>query len=395
MLSKIRKANWLLMLVFSFGLLVPAGWIVALPTASAQEPTIRSPVDANGFSCDFTLQQHAVAVAVESNGSPLTETVTIGDHVWFDANENGIQDAYPYNRLAEPGRVPHTGVSGVHCVLCELGKVAPVASAISDYHGNYSFTLDISESATYYMMVIPPDGFDFTLHDVNNNQDDIVDSDVNPTTGRTEAFVINPGEPNHTLDVGLIAAAPTPEPDPVRMILSPSEIATGIGERFDVNIEVEVNSSNLEMEEALAYLNFDPEVLRVEEVTPGSDLPSVLRNSFDNSVGHIDFAANKPAAPYPSDTFTLATISFVTMRPTNNTFISFNQELPRKSDVTLDSRSVLSGTSGNLVSIVIPTAIDAIALKSDAVSPNTGWGSGLVLLMLSVMMWIKWRRKRA
>ena len=146
------------------------------------------------------------------------------------------------------------------------------------------------------------------------------------------------------------------------------------------------------MEEALAYLNFDPEVLRVEALTPGSDLPSVLRNSFDNEVGHIDFAAMKPAAPYPSDTFTLATVSFVTLRPTDNTFISFNQELPRKSDVTFDSRSVLSSTSGNLVSIVIPTAIDSVTLNSDVAHP-IGWGSGLLLLMLSVMMWIRWRRR--
>ncbi len=392
MFSKLRPANWLLMLVFSFGLLVPAGWIVALPTASAQEPTIRSPVEANGFTCEFDLQGRAVAV--ESNGSPMTQTVTIGDHVWFDANENGIQDAYPYNRDTELGRVPHTGVGGVLCLLCELGKAAPVASAISDYHGNYTFTLDVSESAMYYIAVIPPSEFDFTIHNVNNNENDIVDSDVDPATGRTDYFPINPGEGNHTLDVGLIASPPTPRPDPVRMILSPSEITAGIGERFDVNIEVEINAADQVMEEALAYLNFDPEVLQVQELTPGSDLPSVLRNRFDNSVGHIDFAANKPTAPYPSDTFILATISFVTLRPTNNTFISFNQELPRKSDVTFDSRSVLSSTSGNLVSIMIPTAIDSVTLRSDAVSSGIGWTSGFVLLMLSIMMLVKQHRRR-
>jgi len=394
MLSKIRQANWLLMLVFSFGLLVPAGWIVALPTASAQEPTIRSPrspVEANGLSCKFGLQQRSVAV--ESNGSPVTQTVTIGDHVWFDTNENGLQDAYPYNSSAGEGRVPHTGVAGVQCVLCELGKVAPVASAISDYHGNYTFTLDVSESAMYYIAVIPPSEYDFTLYNVNNNEDDTVDSDVDPATGRTDSFIINPGEPNHTLDVGLISAAPTPTPEPVRMILSPTEITTGIGESFEVNVEVEVNSSDQVMEEALAYLNFDPEVLQVEELTPGGDLPSVLRNSFDNELGHIDFAANKLAAPYPSDTFRLATISFITLRPTDNTFISFNQELPRKSDVTFDSRSVLSGTLGNLVNIVVPTAIDSVTLKSDAVTSSASWGSGLVLLMLSLTMLVRWRRR--
>ena len=392
MLSKIRPANWFLMLVFSFGLLVPAGWIVALPTASAQEPTIRSPVEANGFSCDFTLQQR---VAVESNGEPLTQTVTIGDHVWYDTNENGLQDAYPYNRSAELGRVPHTGVAGVLCLLCEQGKAVPVASAISDFEGNYTFTLDVSQSAMYYIAVIPPTGYDFTLYDVNNNENDLVDSDVDPATGRTDLFQINPGEGNHTLDVGLIDAVATPTAEPVRMLLSPTEITTGIGERFEVNVEVEVNSSDQAMEEALAYLNFDPEVLQVEELIPGSDLPSVLRNGFDNDAGHIDFAANKPAAPYPSDTFTLATISFITLRPTNNTFISFNQELPRKSDVTFDNRSVLSSTAGNLVSIVIPTAIDSVTLKSDAVSSSAGWGSGLLLLMLSLTMLVRWRRRGA
>ena len=158
MLSKIRKGNLFVMLAFLFGVLVPAGWIVALPTASARAPALKPPLDINGFECDFGLQHQVTTI--QSRTSPNTETISIGDHVWFDANENGIQDAFPDSRSEEGRRVPRTGIGGVVCVLCQQGKGAPVASTLSNAKGHYSFTLQLSESATYYIVVEPPEEVD-------------------------------------------------------------------------------------------------------------------------------------------------------------------------------------------------------------------------------------------
>ena len=389
MLSKIRKANLFVMLAFLFGVLVPAGWIVALPTASARAPALKPPLDINGFECDFGLQHQVTTI--QSRTSPNTETVTIGDQVWFDANENGIQDAFPDSRSEEGRRVPRTGIGGVVCVLCQQGKAAPVASTLSNAKGHYSFTLHLSESATYYIVVEPPEEYVFTIKDANNNQNDVVDSDVDPQTGRTDFFTLQPGQPNHTLDVGLIDAPP-PQ---VTMALSPSQMTTGVGQSFEISIEVQPNSVDQVIEVAQAYLNFDSNFLQLNYITQGRDLPTVLGNSFDNDAGYIDFAASKPAPPFPTDTFTLATMSFTTLASTTGTYITFNHEEPRQSDVTFANRSILSTTMGNLVKVMIPTAVDSVSLNSGTAQSSSPWGGWLALVTLGVIIWGGWRRVRA
>jgi uncharacterized repeat protein (TIGR01451 family) len=94
----------------------------------------------------------------------------IGDVVWFDQDNNGIQGP------DEPG------ISGVRI---ELYKVADaqiasadgtlVATTTTNSAGDYRFTN--LESGDYYLVFTPPAGLGFTQHDVNDNSQENVDSD--------------------------------------------------------------------------------------------------------------------------------------------------------------------------------------------------------------------------
>ncbi|MGB0386336.1 MAG: SdrD B-like domain-containing protein [Ardenticatenaceae bacterium] len=393
MLLKIRQANLLFMLTFLLALFVPAGWVAALPSeSSSTQPVVNHSPD--GFDCKFDRQPH---ITVSSQPHLTTTTATIGDYMWFDANGNGIQDAFP-NRSgalslskgspAENPSVPQTGVSGVLCVLCELGKVQPVGQALTNAQGYYSFTVEISQTTEYYLVVQAPEGLTFTTKDVGDN--DQIDSDVNPETGRTDNFMIAPGEQNNTIDVGFVN-----KPTAV-MTLSPPTMTIGAGEAFEAEIQVQSDFSYESIQELSAYLNFDPALLQVKGITPTHHVPDVQASSFDNSSGQIDFITGELASPVSSDTLTLATITFTPIGATAGTSVEFNTLAPRQSDIIFQSRSVLSSTIGNSVHIVVPTAIDSITMQSGPAPPTGhdhrfGW---LALLGLGFTLLLTLRKRR-
>lgn len=120
---------------------------------------------------------------------------SLGDYVWHDVNEDGIQDPN------EPG------VPGVTVTLYdEWGNV--VATTTTDSTGKYLF--DGLKPGTYSVGFsnLPPELNQFTKS--NQGSDDGLDSDADPTTGRTQPITLAPGEHNPTLDAGIHAPKPTP-----------------------------------------------------------------------------------------------------------------------------------------------------------------------------------------
>ncbi|MCC6457746.1 MAG: VWA domain-containing protein [Caldilineaceae bacterium] len=108
-----------------------------------------------------------------------TETVTydalpasLGNKVWIDANNNGIQDA------------DEQGISGVKVDLYRVADAetvsaaatdTPLAVTTTDSEGTYAFTG--LAAGTYYAEFVAPQGYAFTKHNVNDNTQDAVDSD--------------------------------------------------------------------------------------------------------------------------------------------------------------------------------------------------------------------------
>ncbi len=111
---------------------------------------------------------------------------SVGDYVWEDTNENGIQD---------------NGESGLVNVPVELYTCNDqlLAQTTTDQFGKYEFAgLDAGD---YYIKVLKPNGYFFTTANSGNN--DAIDSDVDALTGIGTCFTLGTNEDNPTLDAGL------------------------------------------------------------------------------------------------------------------------------------------------------------------------------------------------
>ncbi|MFY1113169.1 MAG: SdrD B-like domain-containing protein, partial [Methanosarcinaceae archaeon] len=117
----------------------------------------------------------------------LYRQASVGDFVWDDLDEDGIQDD------GEPG------IAGVTVNLYECEGTTPLATTATDANGMYLFTgLTPGE---YYVEFALPAGYDFSPQD--QGADDALDSDADPATGETACTLLESGEADLTLDAGV------------------------------------------------------------------------------------------------------------------------------------------------------------------------------------------------
>jgi uncharacterized repeat protein (TIGR01451 family) len=117
--------------------------------------------------------------------------ITLGDFVWRDANNNGVQD------------VGETGIPGVTVTLFDALTSAPVGSpTVTDASGRYQFSglPPGSYFVQFDLSTLPPDT---TVSTPDQGGDDAVDSDADPVTGLTPPtpFLIS-NTTHNTLDLG-------------------------------------------------------------------------------------------------------------------------------------------------------------------------------------------------
>ncbi len=115
-----------------------------------------------------------------------TQRGAIGDRVWFDANQNGIQDSN------EPG------LPGKQVKLFDISGLEQLASTLTDSNGNYQFNELVP--GQYRIQFIAPPEDSLTLA---NTSADERDSDANPATGMTDIISLQPGEQRRDIDAGL------------------------------------------------------------------------------------------------------------------------------------------------------------------------------------------------
>jgi hypothetical protein len=115
----------------------------------------------------------------------------IGDLVWIDSNQNGIQDL-----PTEPG------VPGVTVNLYDADTDVLVATLITDANGNYLF-LDLEPGDYYVEFVLPDPDDDFI--DPNAGIDPALDSDADNVTliGRTPVITVLANVIDRTWDAGV------------------------------------------------------------------------------------------------------------------------------------------------------------------------------------------------
>jgi len=123
-----------------------------------------------------------------------------------------------------------------------------------------------------------------------------------------------------------------------------------VGNAFNATIQVHADE-NQAVDTAAAYLNFDPNLLRVNEITASEHFDSVLEKEFDNEKGEINFAAGAWDNDIPQGTFTLATVNFTLLDTSGEETLSFNTTAPRKTESISGGQSVIapSGQEGEIV----------------------------------------------
>ncbi|MDJ0767879.1 MAG: SdrD B-like domain-containing protein [Ilumatobacter sp.] len=174
-------------------------WTFTAPNAGADD-TVDSDADPiDGKTAPIVLGMGDVQTQWDAG---LVRPASIGDRVWNDLDEDGIQDP------DEPG------VPGVEVKLLDENMVE-IASTTTDADGLYEFTG--LTPGTYFVQFVAPDGTSFTSPDQGG--DDTVDSDANPADGKTAAITLVSGQSDTTRDAGILV------PDIIEIDLQIEKIA--------------------------------------------------------------------------------------------------------------------------------------------------------------------------
>ncbi|WP_341775193.1 SdrD B-like domain-containing protein, partial [Staphylococcus hyicus] len=146
--------------------------------------------DLNNYTAKYYFDNGFLVETSSGSGDGVAKTYSLGDYVWEDSNQNGIQDA---------GETP---ISGVVVTLRDSNGYV-VKTSVTDKYGNYLFSG--LKNGTYTVDFVTPDGYVPTVEKAGTDTTD--DSDG------TSVPVTIDGADNFTIDSGFYK--PTPEPTPV------------------------------------------------------------------------------------------------------------------------------------------------------------------------------------
>lgn len=159
--------------------------------AAAETKPLGNPIPTNATDATgtATLNDSQASVTVSAPAG----TAALGDKVWFDTNNNGIQDS---------GETPAPGVSVQ--LLDGTGAAISGRFGTTDNNGMYGFTG--LNAGTYSVKFGTLPGFGYTTQNVAGSE--VSDSDVNTSTGISDPVTLATGEVNPNVDAGLIAIVP-------------------------------------------------------------------------------------------------------------------------------------------------------------------------------------------
>jgi protocatechuate 3,4-dioxygenase beta subunit len=165
----------------------PVGYDFASPQNQGANDGLDSDADpTTGVTACVSLAQGESNLTVDAG---FYRPAALGDRVWNDANQNGIQDN------GEPG------IEGVTVKLYTCDGTF-VAETTTDANGIYGFSGLMPGS--YYVEFVPLAGYVITAQDQGAN--DAADSDAD-SNGRTVCVTLQSGETNNTVDAGLYLPA--------------------------------------------------------------------------------------------------------------------------------------------------------------------------------------------
>lgn len=159
--------------------------------------------EGNDSNADITTGRSKTYVLTDGEHNPTVDAgiyspkASLGDTVWLDANDNGIQDAN------------EVGIGAVRVNLLNASG-AVIDTTTTDANGNYRFDALIPglPYSLEFVASTLPTGTEFTSTGKGTEDND---SNADQTTGRTKSYVMGNGVHNPTVDAG-IRAKPVPAP---------------------------------------------------------------------------------------------------------------------------------------------------------------------------------------
>ncbi len=143
----------------------------------------------DGTAVDDAITQNGKTGGDEDDSDYSDITViapaSIGNFVWSDTNQNGIQD------------IGEAGIAGVNVTL-ERPDGSVVATTTTDVNGQYLFSN--LAPGSYVVAFGKPSGY--TSSTPNSGANDTIDSDADATSGKTGTYVLVAGQYNQTVDAG-------------------------------------------------------------------------------------------------------------------------------------------------------------------------------------------------
>ncbi|MBL8120502.1 MAG: hypothetical protein JNJ78_23460, partial [Anaerolineae bacterium] len=183
---------------YSFTSLVPGNYYVVFDLPSGYAFSRLDQGGNNNVDSDANRTTGRTATTTLTSGendmswdAGVMELASIGDRVWDDANDNGVQDG------------GESGVQNVTVTLYDGSGVQVGSATTTNASGNYSFTNLVP--GDYYVVFTLPSGYAFSRLDQGG--DDTTDSDANRSTGRTATTTLIPGENDTSWDAGIMQVA--------------------------------------------------------------------------------------------------------------------------------------------------------------------------------------------
>jgi len=225
------------------------------------------------------------------------QPVEIGNRTWYDADQDGIQDA---DEPALPGVTVTLEYAGGGSVLDADGN--PVAPVVTDGDGNYFF----SNLVTYLDYVVHFDYSTVTPADLSASglttrfgiasyqqlsftkqvaDAETRDSNADPVTGDAPVSLGGPGQNDHTIDAGFIANG-------VAAVVKEVEGDAPFGVQFEVTLEcVDFRGDALQPEDTFVLMV--PGGSSVTQAMPAGSVCDVLETE-DHGATKVEYAGGDP-----------------------------------------------------------------------------------------------------
>lgn len=177
---------------YSVGFSTPPGLAISPNNGAVSNPSNSDANPATGLTSTFTVVAGDNISYVDAGMYSISLNFPllggIGDRVWYDNNQNGLQDA------------GESGVPGVTVTLYQADGITAITSTTTDGFGNYVFN---SLAAGQYVVGFSALPASYTITTQNVGTDSTINSDANVGTGKTGIIELGVGQYNMTYDAGI------------------------------------------------------------------------------------------------------------------------------------------------------------------------------------------------